>query len=275
MYILENSNNGIWLGHFTGTETVDAPSNDDSLPAQVMPQSLPQHLENLKGTNKILAEMPYDDLARLATQMEPISFTRQAEIRDVENGDCYIHFPLDMVVSQLSIFNDGSTAEVALIGSEGMVGLNYIFNSSSPELWTCIAVAGKAMRMRAKDLKREFDRGGALQQLLLHYAGDYVEQVSRRAVCNSQHRIEERLASWLLMMHDRAGRDLLLTQEQISCMLGTRRSSITLAAVSLQQQNIISYLRGRIRVINRNALERAACECYKAISCKKGNIAAG
>ena len=120
--------------------------------------------------------------------------------------------------------------------------------------------------MRARELKKEFDRGGVLQQLLLDYAGDYVEQISRRAVCNSQHKIEERLASWLLMMYDRVGCDLLLTQEQISCRLGTRRSSITLAAASLQQQNIISYLRGRIRILNRDLLEMAACECYKAIS---------
>jgi hypothetical protein len=171
-----------------------------------------------------------------------------------------------MVVSLLSVFNDGSTAEVALIGNEGMIGLNYLFNSYQAERWPSVAIGGGALRMRAKEMKKEFDRGGAMQQLLLDYAGSYLEQVSQRAVCNSQHKIEERLASWLLMIDDRTGHDLLLTQEQISCRLGTRRSSITLAAISLQQQGIISYLRGRIHIIDREALEAAACECYQALS---------
>ena len=265
MYIQENLDVYNWR-ELSVTQGEDGALKTGRLSAQVLVKSEPQFSESNKGTNKILAGLPSEDLARLAAQMEPVSFTRRQEIRDVENGDCYIQFPLDMVVSQLSIFNDGSTAEVALIGNEGLVGLNYIFNSHPPERWTCIAVAGKAVRMRAKDLKREFDRGSVMQQLLLAYAGDYVEQVSRRAVCNSQHKIEERLACLLLMMHDRVGQDLFLTQEQISCRLGTRRSSITLAATSLQQQNIISYLRGRIRVLNRVGLEMAACECYRTIS---------
>ena len=229
--------------------------------------------DHLKGANRILGRMPEDDLSRIAVLLEPVRFSRADEIHNLENGDGYVHFPLDMVVSQLSVFNDGSTAEVALIGNEGVIGLNYIFNSYTSERWTCVAVAGGALRMRAKEMKKEFDRGGALQQLLLEYAGLYVEQVSQRAVCNSHHKIEERLASWLLMIHDRTSHDMLLTQEQISSRLGTRRSSITLAAISLQQRNIISYLRGRIRIINREALEAAACECYQALNRPKMMIA--
>jgi CRP-like cAMP-binding protein len=263
-----------WQEVPTGDQATEVVLKNGSFSHSILAKSAPQLSENRRRTNKILASMPNEDVMRLAAQLEPVSFTRHQEICDVENGDCYIHFPLDMVVSQLSIFADGSTAEVALIGNEGVVGLNYIFNSFSPERWTCIAVSGKAMRMRAKDLKREFDRGGALQQLLLGYTGYYVEQISRRAVCNSQHKIEERLASWLLMMHDRVGCDLLLTQEQISCRLGTRRSSITLAAASLQQQNIISYLRGRIRILNRNMLEMAACECYRTFSHENRKVVA-
>jgi len=239
---------------------------NDFHPPQVSVEPATPVADHLKGANQILARIPEEDLARIAVLLEPVWFSRAEEIHNLENGDGFVHFPLDMVVSQLSVFNDGSTTEVALIGNEGVIGLNYIFNSFTPERWTCVAVAGGALRMRAKEMKKEFDRGGPLQQLLLEYAGSYLEQISQRAVCNSQHKIEERLACWLLMIHDRTGRDMLLTQEQISSRLGTRRSSITLAAISLQQQNIISYLRGRIRIINRAALESAACECYQALS---------
>ena len=242
--------------------------NEIHLP-QVSAEPTTPQAENIRGANQILGRMPEEDLARIATLLEPVWFSRAEEIHNLENGDGFVYFPLDMVVSQLSVFNDGSTAEVALIGNEGVIGLNYIFNSYTPERWTCVAVAGGALRMRAKEMKREFDRGGALQHSLLDYAGTYIEQVSQRAVCNSQHKIEERLASWLLMIYDRTGRDMLLTQEQISSRLGTRRSSITLAAISLQEQNIISYLRGRIRIINRDALEAAACECYETLSRRK------
>jgi hypothetical protein len=247
-------------------------SNDFHLP-QVSAEPSTPLVENIRGANQILSRLLEEDLARMAAFLEPVWFSRAEEIHNLENGDGFVHFPLDMVVSQLSVFNDGSTAEVALIGNEGVIGLNYIFNSYTPERWTCVAVAGGALRMRAKEMKKEFDRGGALQHSLLDYAGTYIEQVSQRAVCNSQHKIEERLASWLLMIYDRTGRDMLLTQEQISSRLGTRRSSITLAAISLQEQNIISYLRGRIRIINRDALEAAACECYKTLSRRKMMIA--
>ncbi|HMV48503.1 MAG TPA: Crp/Fnr family transcriptional regulator [Blastocatellia bacterium] len=185
----------------------------------------------------------------------------------MEDGDCYIYFPQTVVISQLSMLNDGSTAEVALIGNEGLVGLNFIFSVYIPERQMCVAKAGSALRMRAKVFKKEFESGGALQHLLLNYMGNYVEQISQRAVCNSQHQIEKRLACWLLMMHDRAGGDVLpLTQEQIACRLGTRRSSVTLAARALQEQHTISYFRGQIHILDRCALELAACECYRTIS---------
>lgn len=224
---------------------------------------------SLGGTssNRILAKLPGEDQTRIFQHLELVSLSCREELRSVENGDCYIHFPQTVVISQLSMLNDGSTAEVALIGNEGLVGLSFIFSIHVPERQMCVAKAGSALRMRAKDFKKEFESGGALQHLLLNYMGSYVEQISQRAVCNSQHQIEKRLACWLLMMHDRAGNDLLpLTQEQIACRLGTRRSSVTLAAMALQEQHTISYFRGRIHILDRRGLEMAACECYRTLS---------
>jgi CRP-like cAMP-binding protein len=217
--------------------------------------------------NQLLAHVPEEEMARLSPLLEPVTLARQEDVRGYQHGDHFVYFPQNAVISHLSVFKNGSTAEVALIGSEGMVGLSTLFDARLPEQWARVSVAGSALRVKAATLKQEFARGGALQQLLLQYTGAYVKQVAQRAVCNGQHKIEERLAVWLLLLHDRVRDDLLpLTHEQIARRLGTRRSSITLAAVALQERGIISYVRGRIRVLERQALEQAACECYEVIS---------
>ena len=274
MYSLNNKNGSIQpdfpqKNHFTNVIL----NNDQITHAHPTnpSESAGQCVNGSRFKNQILAKLPHEDLARLSPNMEPVMLSHRESLHGVENGDCFIYFPQGAVVSQIYVLKDGNTAEVALVGSEGMVGLDFLFNSYTPDRWACVALAGSALRMRAKDFKKEFERSSVLQQSLLDYAGDYMEQVSQRAVCNSQHRIEERFASWLAMMHDRAGRDLLfLTQEQIAYRLGTRRSSITLAATALQDQHIISYVRGRIFILDRPALERAACECYRAIGKRKG-----
>lgn len=217
--------------------------------------------------NQLLAHLPGDELARLSPQLETVALARQEDVRGCQHGDHFVYFPQSAVVSHLAVLKNGGTAEVALIGNEGLVGLSTLFDMRLPEQWARVSVAGSALRVSALTLKQEFARGGALQQLLLQYTGAYVKQVAQRAVCNSQHKIEERLAVWLLLLRDRVRDDLLpLTHEQIARRLGTRRSSITLAAVSLQERGIISYTRGRIRVVDRRALEQAACECYEVIS---------
>jgi CRP-like cAMP-binding protein len=133
--------------------------------------------------------------------------------------------------------------------------------------WTQAVIPGTALRLRAKVVKDEFARGGAMQRLILAYASDHIEQLSQRAICNGRHTVEERLCSWLLMIHDRAGDDqLTLTHEQIARHLGTRRSGITDTAIALRERQIISYSRGQICIIDRPGLEMAACECYRTLS---------
>lgn len=264
-----NSSNG-FLGHIIpGRTNSILGGTSNAVSATTWPSSkLPGHASlDAMPRNQILADLPNDDRMRLFQSMEMVRLSRHEDLHDVEHGDCFIYFPQSVVISQLSMLNDGSTAEVALVGNEGVIGLSFIFNTHIPERRACVALAGNALRMRAKDFKREFECGGALQHSLLEYMGNYVEQISQRSVCNSQHSIEKRFACWLLMMHDRASNDVLpLTQEQIAYRIGTRRSSITLAAMALQEQQIISYFRGQIHILDRRRLELTACECYETLS---------
>ena len=164
------------------------------------------------------------------------------------------------------VLADGSTAEAAVIGREGMLGLSAVFGSPPPSYWTRVTIAGSALRVSAEVLRKEFGRGGALQRLLLGYAGDRMAQISQRAVCNGRHKVESRFCTWLLMMRDRVSEDHLpLTHEQISLHLGARRAGITNAAIALRNMRIISYSHGLISILDRKALESFACECFRAL----------
>jgi CRP-like cAMP-binding protein len=164
------------------------------------------------------------------------------------------------------MLEDGSTTEAAIIGREGVAGLSAIFAARPPSYWTQVTVAGSALRMSAEVLAEEFARGGAMQSLLLAYASARLAQISQKAVCNARHTVVERLCCWLLMVHDRVGDDELpLTHELIADHLGARRASISEAAMSLRERGIISYTRGQVRIVDRRALEAAACECYRTL----------
>ena len=153
-----------------------------------------------------------------------------------------------------------------MVGREGVVGLSTVLNAPPPAYVTEVALSGNALRVRADLLRQEFARCGALQQIILRYAGERIALLSRRAVCNGNHRVEERLCTWLLMMLDRAAdQPLALTHERISRHLGTRRAGVTSAATMLRDRGIIDYTRGHIRVTDRAALEAAACECYPSV----------
>jgi CRP-like cAMP-binding protein len=218
-------------------------------------------------TNRLLTELPGEDFARLLPHLEPVSLSCDEHLyrfgEDVED----VYFPEGAVVSHLYILADGGTTEAAMIGREGLTGLSCILASPAQTHWTVAVIPGTALRVRAEVLKEEFARGGAMQRLLLAYAGAHIEQLSQRAICNGRHTVEERVCSWLLMIHDRAGDNRLpLTHERIAHHLGTRRPGITEVAISLRDRNIISYTRGHIRITDRPGLETAACECYRTLS---------
>jgi CRP-like cAMP-binding protein len=161
---------------------------------------------------------------------------------------------------------DGSTTEIGLTSNEGMVGISTVLGGNSMTNQAIVQVEDGAMRMKADLLKTEFNRGGALQRLLLLYIQVLLTQVSQVAACNRQHTLEERLARWLLTVQDCIqSEELPLTQEFISQMLGVRRSGVTVAAGTLQNAGMIRYTRGKIIVLNRQDLEATSCECYRLI----------
>lgn len=218
-------------------------------------------------TNKILAALPGEDFARLLPYLEPVTLVYNEDLYGFGESIRFVYFPESAVFSQIHLLADGSTVEAALIGKEGMAGLSAIFNSPRPLHWTQVTVAGTALRIEAEIAKEEFARGGAMQQLLLNYAGERIAQLAQRAVCNGRHSVEQRFSSWLLMIHDRVGdHQLPLTHEQIAQHLGTRRAGITAAATSLRDKQIISYGRGHLQIIDRQALEAVTCECYRTLA---------
>lgn len=218
-------------------------------------------------TNKLLRALPDADLTRLMPHLKFVFLSAGEHLDKVDDGDDFAYFPETAVITLLYVSADGSTSEAAMTGREGVVGLPAIFESRQPTYWTKALVAGDALRIRTEILKREFDRGEALQKALLAYVSACIVQLSQRVVCNGRHKVGERLCSWLLMVHDRVCEDTLqLTHEQIASHLGTRRAGVTDAAASLRAQNIIGYTRGFIHILDRPALEAAACECFQTFN---------
>ncbi|HWS55332.1 MAG TPA: Crp/Fnr family transcriptional regulator, partial [Pyrinomonadaceae bacterium] len=215
--------------------------------------------------NKLLSALPGEDFERLLPALDPVSLSSRDKFDDSRDA-AHVYFPEDSVVSHLVLLEDGSTVEAAMTGREGVVGLGAVFGQHTPSHWARVTLAGSALRMRADAFRREFAGGEALRALLLEHAGRHFAQVAQRAACIGRHRVEARLAVWLLMLHDRAGADELpLTQEFIARRLGTRRAGITEAAGRFQQRGLIAYSRGTLHLLDRPGLEAAACECYGAL----------
>ena len=178
----------------------------------------------------------------------------------------HVYFPTDSIVSLLYVMEDGSSAEIAVVGNEGMVGVALFMGGETTPNRAVIQSAGHAYRLAGALLKREFKRSGALQDVLLRYTQALLTQMAQTAVCNRHHAVEQQLCRWLLLSLDRLSSNMVnMTQELISNMLGVRREGVTEAAGRLQSQGLIEYTRGRITVLDRPGLERACCECYAVV----------
>lgn len=224
--------------------------------------------DSLNGllANKLLGALPAEDFSRLFPHLEPVSLAAGEVLYKMDAEMRHAYFPETAVVSHLHILSEGGMTEADMVGREGMTGLSAVFGAPAPSYLTEVSLGGSALRLRVETLRQEFERCGALQQVLHRYASGRIALLSRRAVCNGNHRVEERLCTWLLMMHDRAGdAPLALTHERISRHLGTRRAGVTSAATVLRDRGVIGYTRGHIRVLDREALQGAACECYPAV----------
>ena len=228
---------------------------------------------NLLLANRLLCALPAEELSRLFPHLEPVSLAAGEVLYKLDAEMRYAYFPETAVVSHLYVLTEGGMTEADMVGREGMTGLSAVFNVPPPSYVSEVALSGSALRARVDVLRQEFARGAAVQRVLVGYAAARIALLSRRAVCNGNHRVEERLCAWLLMMHDRAGdQPLALTHERISRHLGTRRAGVTSAATLLRDRGVIDYTRGRISITDREALEAAACECYPAVR-ESANIA--
>jgi CRP-like cAMP-binding protein len=216
--------------------------------------------------NFLLRSLPPAERKLLLPHLEPVTFLLGKVVYEPGERIGYCYFPTSSVVSLLYTMRDGSTAEMGLVGNDGVTGVAVILGGESTCSRAVVAVAGDALRFPAYRLQQEFTHPGRLQHLLLRYTQALITQVSQTAVCNRLHSVEQRLCRWLLLCHDRKNRsDLLMTQELIANMLGGRRESVTVAAGHLQDAGLIHYCRGRISILDRNGLESNVCECYRIV----------
>ncbi|MGI9166550.1 MAG: Crp/Fnr family transcriptional regulator [Pyrinomonadaceae bacterium] len=216
--------------------------------------------------NWILDTLPSDDYARLRPSFEKVSFELGAVVYEPGVQIPHVYFPTTSHISLLYTMVDGATAEMGLVGNEGVVGIALFMGGETTPNRAVVQGGGAALRMKAKSMLDEFKRGGEFQHRLLRYTQALMTQISQTAVCNRLHTVDQRLCRWLLMTRDRTNSDALqMTHEFISNMLGVRREGVSHAAHRLQQQGLISYLRGRIKILNREGLEAAVCECYQVV----------
>ena len=216
--------------------------------------------------NRLLARLPRDEYERILPHLERVSFSLGEVVYESGGQMAHVYFPTNAIISLLYVMENGSSAEMGVTGNDGLVGIALFMGGDSMPNRAVVQSAGGAVRMRAKVLQDEFKRGGAFQRLLLRYTQALITQMSQTAVCNRLHAIEQQLCRWLLLSRDRLDSDeLVMTQELIANMLGVRREGVTAAAGRLQEQGLISYVRGRIRILDRPGLEAAVCECYKVV----------
>lgn len=216
--------------------------------------------------NRILNSLTRLEYERLTPHLEPVNLSRGEVLCRPDEPITHVYFPNRGTVSIVSVFEDGESVEVAMVGNEGMFGISVFLGSIATPLEAVVQLPGNSLRMRAGVLKREFKRCGQLQDLLLRYTQAFITQVAQTAACNRAHPMEGRLARWLLMCQDRSpSQELKLTHEFIATMLGARRAGVTEAAGLLKQMGLISYHRGQITINDRQGLEAFSCECYPLV----------
>jgi len=223
--------------------------------------------------NWLLNALPEEVYERLLNDLQPVSFALGEVVYESGGQMDNVYFPTTCHVSLLYTMINGVTAEMGMVGNEGVVGIALFMGGDTTPNRAVVQGTGKAMKLRAKSLHVEFSRGGDFQHLLLRYTQALITQISQTAVCNRLHSMEQRLCRWLLMTHDRTHSDeLKMTQEFISNILGVRREGVTHAAQNLQEKGFISYVRGRIKILDRPKLEAHVCECYEVVRAEHSRL---
>jgi CRP-like cAMP-binding protein len=216
--------------------------------------------------NHLLAAMPDDEWERLKPFIEPVEMPLGHVLYESGRTLSHVYFPTTAIVSLLYVLEDGSSAEIAVVGLEGVVGISLFMGGESTTSRAVVQSAGTGYRMRSQVIKDEFNRAGPVLHLLLRYTQALITQMAQTAVCNRHHSLDEQLCRWLLLSLDRLpGNELVMTQELIANMLGVRREGVTEAALKLQAADLIRYARGHITVLDRPGLEQRTCECYAVV----------
>ncbi len=217
-------------------------------------------------SNLLLGALPAADFARLQPHLTSAPLALGMSLYESGGQMKHIYFPTDGIVSLLYVMENGAAAEVAVVGSEGMVGISLFMGGETTSGRAIVQSEGHAYRLSSALLKQEFERGGELQHLLLRYTQALITQMGQTAVCNRHHTLQQQLCRWLLLSLDRLpSNELAMTQDLIANMLGVRREGVTEAAGHLQDEGLIHYRRGHITVIDRPGLEKRVCECYEVV----------
>jgi len=223
--------------------------------------------------NHLLAALPPDERARWLPALEPVEMPLGHVLYESGMAMTHVYFPATSIVSLLYVMEDGASAEIAVVGNEGIVGVALFMGGETTPSRAVVQSAGLGFRLRGQLLKEEFKRSGPVLHLLLRYTQALITQMAQTAVCNRHHSLDQQLCRWLLLSLDRLHSDeLVMTQELIADMLGVRREGVTEAAGHLQRAGLIRYRRGHITVLDRDRLEQRACECYAVVKKEYGRL---
>ena len=216
--------------------------------------------------NHLLAALPDSELQRWLPQLEAVDMPLGYVVYESGSLLKHVYFPTTSIVSLLYVMENGASAEIAVVGMEGLVGVSLFMGGGSTPSRAVVQSAGKGFRLKSNVMKQEFERAGPVMHLLLRYTQALITQMAQTAVCNRHHSLDQQLCRWLLLSLDRLRcNQLVMTQELIANMLGVRREGVTEAALKLQRAGLISYARGRITVLDRSGLEARTCECYAVV----------
>lgn len=216
--------------------------------------------------NQLLAALPAAEWDRWSALLESVDMPLGQVLYESGLSLAHVYFPIDSIVSLLYVMEDGSSAEIAVVGNEGLVGISLFMGGETTPSRAVVQSAGRGFRLAAHAMKTEFNRGGPVLHLLLRYTQALITQMAQTAVCNRHHSLDQQLCRWLLLSLDRLqGNELRMTQELIANMLGVRRGGVTEAALKLQTDGLIRYTRGNITVLDRPGLEQRSCECYAVV----------
>jgi CRP-like cAMP-binding protein len=223
-------------------------------------------MENTPKANRVLASIPPRDYKRLVAKLEPVELKFGEVLFEPGKAIKHVYFPVNCLISLLTAVDKRRSLEVGMVGNEGMAGMPFILGMGVSGVRAIVQGGGNALRMASGPFRTEFDRNGPLQEALFRYTYALMAQISQTAACNRFHEAEPRLCRWLLMTRDRVGADEFpLTHEFLAHMLGLRREGVTEAASALRRRNLISYVRGKIKILDVRGLKKSSCSCYQTV----------